>query len=406
MKKYLIPLLLVLILGMNFFFLNYYFPGSTLDGADVSWQKRTLEATAASEKSFTLTAPSLGKTFHLLEGGLTHHFSRPGKDFFSLKAVHLLTQETLRYDEDRLREEIHGVLEEIPAHRPAKDAQLLLKDGELTLIPHELGLNLPDEEGLMAMIQESLAKKQVELDLEPFILSPQVRSADLRPKMKLWQSYSLRNEDYSWVLEGKDLLSLYKEDFSVDEKKATALFESYFKEADGGNMMWVVDGSQSLQPFLEALKTHAPTWEATYKRVRKDPDPGYAMTNGIAVSVDRQWLWFYQNGDVVFQAPVITGNPNRGYPTHRGYWSILDMATDTRLANTNREGYAYDVPVNYWMHINNEGMIEGIHDATWHWAFGTDVYLWDGSHGCINLSVGDMATLYSMSWVGLPVWVY
>lgn len=82
------------------------------------------------------------------------------------------------------------------------------------------------------------------------------------------------------------------------------------------------------------------------------------------------------------------------------------MDTNTRLVNTNREGYSYDVPVQFWMQINNEGMIEGIHDADWQWAFGTDHYLYGGSHGCINLHPQDMAGLYYQCWVGMPVWVY
>ncbi len=406
MKKYLIPLILALVLGVNFFFFTFYFPGSTLDGADVSMQKRTDETTVAMDNKFTITAPSLNQEFTLLEDGFTRKLHLPNKSLFALKPLHLSSEETILYDEGKLGRELDEILQELPENRPTQDAKLLLKEGELILEPHKLGIDLPQKEVLLERVKEAIAREEYSLDLEPYIQEPTTFSKDLRPEMNLWRRYSLRNNDYSWVLEEKELLSLYKEDFTLDEKKAEELFRNYFSDADAGSTMWIVDIEESLPIFIEALKSRASNWEADYRRVRRDPDPGYSMYNGIGVSLERQWLWLYSDGEVIFQAPIVSGNPNRGYATHRGNWSILSKATNTRLANTNREGVSYDVPVNYWMQINNEGMIEGIHDATWHWAFGTDVYLWDGSHGCINLSVEDMATLYGLSWVGLPVWVY
>lgn len=406
MKKYLIPLVIIVLIAINFFFFNYYFPGSSLDGIDVSWQKRIEESKIDLKETFTLDAPSLEQVFYLLEDGFTLQLLRPEKEIFSLKILHLISKETILYDKGRLKEEVKELLNTLPDNQAPQDAQLLIKEGELVLLPHQLGYNFPDEDRLLEMIEDAISQEKYQLDLEAFINRPAVLSQDLQAEKNKWREYKLENEDYSWILEGKELYLLYNEDLSLNQEKAQELLEDYFSEADSGNTIWMVDTEESLPLFIEALKNHDPSWEVVYRRVRRNPDSNYSMYNGIAVSIDRQWLWMYRDSQVVFQAPIISGNPNKGYPTHRGQWSILSMDTNTRLANTNREGYSYDVPVNYWMQINYEGMIEGIHDATWHWAFGTDTYLWDGSHGCINLSVADMATLYSLSWVGLPVWVY
>ena len=181
--------------------------------------------------------------------------------------------------------------------------------------------------------------------------------------------------------------------------------EDFFTEADSWNTIWMVDQEESFPNFLKALENRKKTWEVSYTRVKRSHN-GNTMHNGIAISIADQWLWVFVNGQEVFQAPVVTGNPNKGYPTHRGYWSILEKDTNTRLINTNREGEKYDVAVRYWMQFNYEGMIEGLHDADWQWGFGTDAYLWHGSHGCVNVAPWDMPTLFSLSWVGMTVWVY
>ena len=38
--------------------------------------------------------------------------------------------------------------------------------------------------------------------------------------------------------------------------------------------------------------------------------------------------------------------------------------------------------VTYWMPFN--GGI-GFHDATWRGCFGGQIYIWSGSHGCVNM---------------------
>ena len=39
---------------------------------------------------------------------------------------------------------------------------------------------------------------------------------------------------------------------------------------------------------------------------------------------------------------------------------------------------------------------EGLHDAQWRSRFGGDIYLTNGSHGCINLPLEKAAELYNI----------
>lgn len=66
------------------------------------------------------------------------------------------------------------------------------------------------------------------------------------------------------------------------------------------------------------------------------------------------------------------------------------------------EGNSYQSFVNFWMPFN-EGV--GLHDASWRGSFGGDIYLYSGSHGCVNLPYSSAASLYEMVEIGTPVLV-
>ena len=76
------------------------------------------------------------------------------------------------------------------------------------------------------------------------------------------------------------------------------------------------------------------------------------------------------------------------------------MARDVRL-----KGDDYDVKVKYWIGIDPSGYF-GIHDASWRGSFGGDIYLYDGSHGCINVPEYIMADLYRYTDYNTEVFVY
>ena len=76
-------------------------------------------------------------------------------------------------------------------------------------------------------------------------------------------------------------------------------------------------------------------------------------------------------------------------------FEIRKKDTDTYLV-----GPGYRTHVDYWMPFN--GGI-GFHDASWRGSFGGSIYLYSGSHGCINLPTSAAATLYENIEAGCPV---
>ncbi len=64
------------------------------------------------------------------------------------------------------------------------------------------------------------------------------------------------------------------------------------------------------------------------------------------------------------------------------------------------KGDNYRTPVNYWMPFYGN---YGIHDAYWRAEFGGEVYLTNGSHGCVNTPPAAMAQVYANMESGTPV---
>jgi lipoprotein-anchoring transpeptidase ErfK/SrfK len=48
----------------------------------------------------------------------------------------------------------------------------------------------------------------------------------------------------------------------------------------------------------------------------------------------------------------------------------------------------------------------GLHDSSWRSEYGGDIYISDGSHGCVNTPLEAIATIYANIWEGVPVIVY
>ena len=74
-----------------------------------------------------------------------------------------------------------------------------------------------------------------------------------------------------------------------------------------------------------------------------------------------------------------------------------------KTMNAVLRGADYETPVVYWMPYHGNF---GMHDATWRTEFGGDIYLTDGSHGCVNLPLESAAAIYSQIGEGFPVICY
>jgi len=115
----------------------------------------------------------------------------------------------------------------------------------------------------------------------------------------------------------------------------------------------------------------------------------------IEVDMGQQRMYYYQDGECLISVDVVTGNARRGWNTPEGINYIYAKQKNRILRG---EGYA--TPVKYWMPVVGN---VGIHDADWRRDFGGEIYLTNGSHGCINTPPDVMARLYELTEMGTPV---
>ena len=90
---------------------------------------------------------------------------------------------------------------------------------------------------------------------------------------------------------------------------------------------------------------------------------------------------------------------SKGHGTPSGFYKTYDKQRDKTLT-----GDDYSTLVHYWMRLNNAGI--GIHDAYWKHEFGGDIYLSNGSHGCINCPPDMAELLWNNVKSKTPVIVY
>jgi len=118
-------------------------------------------------------------------------------------------------------------------------------------------------------------------------------------------------------------------------------------------------------------------YEDMYGYLRRDCTSNIG-NKAVVVDIDNQRLTLYENNRIVVETDVVTGTLGV-FDTPTGMYYIKNKVTNTSLKS---EKYGYDQPVDYWMPFN--GGI-GLHDADWRSKFGGEIYVKDGSHGCVNI---------------------
>ena len=118
----------------------------------------------------------------------------------------------------------------------------------------------------------------------------------------------------------------------------------------------------------------------------------------IEVNMNKQMLYYYVDGELSMDMPIVTGNINRSRGTPTGIYNVYNKRYHTYLRGADYVSY-----VNYWLGVN-KGV--GIHDANWRSEFGGEIYKSDGSHGCINCPEDQVSVLWEVVEVGTPVVLY
>lgn len=169
----------------------------------------------------------------------------------------------------------------------------------------------------------------------------------------------------------------------------------YLKPSDTG---FILDRTTLDRQVCEALRQHGGQLNTSYDYtwwLKKTYGWHGDVNDCLEVSLDNQYIWFYHGGQLLTEAPIVSGDLATYNITRLGIFQVYGMVEDTVL-----NGPTWSDHVDYWMPF--DGQI-GIHDSSWRDEYGGDIYLENGSHGCVNTPIDAMRIVYENSFLGMLV---
>ncbi len=206
-----------------------------------------------------------------------------------------------------------------------------------------------------------------------------------------------------------------------DDSKVTAYFEELKKKYDTemGVVSFTTHNGKKMMISTDSCGWHMNV-EMSKDWLKEAVDAGeeivdpawnsgciYSSENGIGkkyveISIDEQKVYLVEDGEIIFETDCVTGT--YGYTdTTKGVFQVQSKASPCTLKDKDKEGNAYEQPVEYWIAFNGS---QGMHDAIWRGDFGGEIYKSWGSHGCVNLPLESAERIYQEVYVYYPVVVY
>ncbi len=296
---------------------------------------------------------------------------------------------------------------------PEKEGNRLIQENVLKKVKQAVLAG----EASITLTDEDYAKAEITQD------SPEI--AGVMGQIEKYQNAVITYDikDYEEVLDQDKILQFIQlgEDGSVTLKKdeitkyVQELASKYNTYADvrsfkttagdtiqigGGDYGWILNKEAEEAQIISDLEGGQPvTREPVYSQrpfVSGKDDIGNTY---IEIDYTKQHMWYYENGVLVTDTDVVTGNISRHNGSPDGVFKIVYKESPAVL-----KGEDYESNVTYFMPFAYN---VGIHDASWrNGRFGGSIYKTSGSHGCINAPLEVAQTIYEKVEVGTPVVAY
>lgn len=342
-------------------------------------------------------------------------------------------EETAEFDEGLFNEAVGKLVFYKQSNiKKAKDAYIgdyNADAGAFCIVKEEVGTE-PDDEKIREVLAEKVRSLQdmVYLEREDCYKTAEITSENLEliKECNTLNSFVSAKVVYDWngveeVVDGKlisEWIICEDGEVSLDEEKVaeyvreksrehdTYSKERSFSTADGreitlktGNYGWRTDRTAETEALIEAV----------YQGKETEREPLYSMTalhkgqndignSYVEIDLASQKLYLFSEGSLILETDLVSGNVSRGWTTPAGVFGLTYKTKNAVLRGDN-----YETPVSYWMPFN--GNI-GMHDAVWRGSFGGDIYMTNGSHGCINLPFSAAEQIYEYVSTGFPVVCY
>ena len=435
-------------IGAAIFFSFHFCPGSKLNDQDISWmtidEVRSLVNSKASSYVLAIsgrkdleekiTAADISWTPQFDEGlndnlGFLNGLKWP-VSIFSHKAY--TNADLASFDEGQLRSKISAMsfFKEENMVAPV-DAELVFDESaaEYTVVPEDYGSEV-DETAFYSAVTNALSTMQSTLLLdeagvyvEPTIfaddekLNAECNSLNQYASAKItytfgqdvitvdgnyikdWISYdgTTTTLDTDKVNEFVNYLGRTYDTFGRDRTFTTSLGQTI--TISGGDYGWWMDRTTTFNELVEAIESASicdmtPAYFGTAAQYgAQDYGDSY-----VEVDLDHQHVYVYEDGVLVIETDCVSGKVTKDRVTPTGVFSITYKERDATLKGDN-----YSSDVKYWMPFYGN---VGLHDASWRSSFGSDIYVTNGSHGCVNLPPDAAAVVFEHVEKGEAVIVY
>lgn len=437
-------------IGIGMHYMTHFFERTTVNGLDVSdLTVEEAEALLASEvEDYRITIRTRGGAeevirgdqigYRFVSGGEMQEFL-DGQNFLAWLPAYISGERSHQveaavvYDETLLRQAMNELVCMQEANiTKAQDAHLAQQDGKY-VIAQEVEGNEPDAEKVYAALLEAARTGAVSVDLEEqdCYRKPSVLESDgaLRAEAAVMNRYTTISVTYQMgggVTEVLDSATIAGW-FSLDEQKqpvfdrnavaswVNQLADKYdtigtwpeFVTSNGETVWpeartygWQMDRESETEELYQMLLAgesgeREPVYLET-ARTRGSNDIGDTY---VEIDYTNQRMWYYKDGALLVETPVVTGNVSLGQSSPEGIFCLVDKQRDAIL-----KGEGYETPVSYWMPFYG-GV--GIHDAdSWRSSYGGTIYQYGGSHGCINTPTAQAAVIFENIEVGTPIICY
>lgn len=435
-------------LGAATFFSFHFCPGSKLNGQDISWmtisQVRDLVDSKASSYVLDIVGRSgLDEKITASDISWKPDFNESLNDnlgfvnglkwpVYVLSHRSFTNEDMASFDEELLKSKINSMsfFKEENMISPV-DAQLVFDEtlAEYTIVPEDYG-SKADRDAFYEAVVEALSTMQMTLSLDkagvyenPKIfsdnkaLTDECQSLNKYASAKItytfgddvitvdgnyikdWISYdgTTTTLDTDKVNEFVNMLGRTYDTFGRDRTFTTSLGQTI--TVSGGDYGWWMDRDTTLSELVTAIESTSicdmtPVYFGTAAQYGSQ-DYG---TSYVEVDLDHQHVYVYENGSLVIDTDCVSGKATNDRVTPTGTFGITYKERDATLTGQN-----YSSDVKYWMPFYGN---VGLHDASWRSSFGSDIYVTNGSHGCINLPPDAAAVIFEHVEKGEAVIVY
>lgn len=295
------------------------------------------------------------------------------------------------------------------------------------IVPDEYGTKV-DVDLVKSEILEALDKGDTEVSIADAYISAAVREDNKNLTARLdrlnqfiraeitydWNGNSLVVDSdliHDWLIRGKGSITLDQDKVSEFIHECAEQYDTYGKDREfttidgeklvlpGGAYGWQTDETaeteELCQLVLSGSKTEKEPIYSSEARAKGKNDIGDSY---VEIDLTNQHLYVWIEGNVELESDLVSGCKAAGNSTPPGVFGVTYKARNATLKGPTWNSFVY-----YWMPFNKS---IGMHDATWRKAFGGDIYLNSGSHGCVNLPKKVAAEIFGYVSKGFPVVCY